>query len=258
MTRTATKSSDLAKRVKRFLSRERDRDRVLLHLLDCLNSLHDVYLFGGVLRDIALFGIERLESDIDLVSEGSRDQIRSVVEANRFRFTRNKFDGFRVETERWFVDIWSAEDTWAFRKGGRRYDGIESLLSTTITNWESILCRLNGCRLIHGENYFKDINDRYLHVVFDKNPNPLSMYVRILRTYAYKDTAVLSSKAAWVLNAALRTYSFEDLSAYERVHYPVPYIRRAVYELFRDRVQNPDLLPVKVREPLRGLPLGQK
>ena len=74
MTRTATKPGDLSKRVKRFLSRERDSDRVLSRLLDCLDSLHDSYLFGGVLRDIALFGISRLESDIDLVSEASRDQ----------------------------------------------------------------------------------------------------------------------------------------------------------------------------------------
>ena len=255
MARTATKSSDLVKRVKRFLSRERDRDRVLSRLLD---SLDDAYLFGGVLRDIALFGIGRLESDIDLVSESSRDQIRSVVETNRFRFRQNRFDGFRVETERWFVDIWSAEDTWAFRKGGCQYDGIESLLSTTITNWESILYQLNGCRLIHGENYFKDINDRYLHTVFDKNPNPLSMYVRILRTYACKDAARLSGKAAWVLNTALRRYSFEVLSAYERGHYSVPYIGHAVYDLFRDRVEKPGLLTVELRPPPRALPLGQK
>lgn len=248
MTGTVRKSSDLVKRVKRFLSRERERDRGLSSLLDILESCRDVYLFGGILRDIALYGITKLESDIDLVCVGSHASVSSMVERNGFRFEKNKFGGVRVETERWFVDVWNAEDTWAFREGGREYADVGSLLDTTITNWESILCSLNGCRLIHRDSYFRDLNERYLHVVFDKNPNLLGMHVRIMRAYACRHASVLSGKAAQVVAEALNAYSFEDLSAYEKEHYRYRYIVEDVYEHFKKCVRDPNLLPVQVRK----------
>ena len=247
MIRTARKSSDLAKRVRRFLWRERRRDRSLSSLLDCLESRRDVYLYGGVLRDIALYGISNVESDIDLVCVGSRDVVGAVVREDRFRFRENKFGGFRAETERWFVDLWHAEETWAFREGGCEYRGVESLLGVTITNWESILCRLDGHRLIHGENYFRDLNKRYLHVVLERNPNPLGMYVRIMRAYACKEAAVLSGKAAEVVGRGLQMYSFADIRAYESGHYRIQYIGEGVYELFRRRLMNPGSRPVELR-----------
>ena len=99
MTSTAKKSSDLVKRVQRFLLRERRRDRVLSRLLDRLDSYWDVYLFGGVLRDIALNGISRFESDIDLVCVGAQDLAGLGVKENEFLLKKNKFGGFRVKTK---------------------------------------------------------------------------------------------------------------------------------------------------------------
>lgn len=247
MTRIARKSDDLAKRIKRFLLRERKRDRVLSDLLDRLMRCQAVYLFGGVLRDIALYGISRLdESDIDLVCVGPSGSLYSAVAEGDFEFKRNKFGGFRVETDWWFVDLWNAEETWAFRRGGRQYGGVESLLDTTITNWESILFKLEGCTLLHGEDYFKDLNEGYLDVIFDRNPNPLGMYVRILRAYACKEASIFSSRAAKVLSAALDVHSFEDVSAYERNHYRVNHIAKSVYDRLKARVKSPDLFPVEL------------
>ena len=247
MTTTAKKSRDLTKRVRRFLLRERRRDEILGNLLDCLVSCQDVYLFGGVLRDIALFGISKLESDIDLVYTGTRDAISAVVRTNSFKVEKNKFGGARVETRYWFVDVWGAEDTWAFREGGCEYAGVRSLLDTTITNWESILYDMNRCKLIHRKNYFRDLNDRYLDVVYERNPNPLGMYVRIMRAYACKDASLLSNTAARVLSDALKVFSFEDIRRYERSHYHVQYVARGVYEHFRRHVGKPDLLPIELR-----------
>ena len=253
MTTIAKKASDLVKRMRRFLLRERKRDEVLSNLLDRLGSGEDVYLFGGIIRDIALYGSSGLECDIDLVWVGSHDRINAVVEKDEFLFRRNRFGGFRVKTNCWVVDLWRAEDTWAFRQGGRRYDGVESLLGTTITNWESILCRLEGCKLIHGENYFRDLSDGYLDVINDNNPNPLGMHVRILRAYACKDAWVLSSRTAQVLRGALQAYSFEDMSRYEREHYRVQYIGERVYELCREGVRSANLLPVELVKRNRNL-----
>ena len=108
--------------------------------------------------------------------------------------------------------------------------------------------RLSPRAVIHRENYFRDLNERYLHVVLDRNPNPLGMYVRIMRAYACKDASVLSSRAARVVSEALSAYSFEDMSAYERDHYQFQYIGEEVYEHFRKRVRKLDLLPIEIRK----------
>ena len=151
------------------------------------------------------------------------------------------------------MDLWHAEETWAFREGGCKYRGVESLLGVTITNWESVLCRLDGHRLIHGKNYFRDLNERYLHVVLERNPNTLGMYVRIMRAYACKEAAVLSAKAAEVVSGGLKAHSFGDIQAYESGHYRVQYIGEDVYELFRTRLVNPGLGPVELREARESL-----
>jgi len=207
-----------------------------------------VYLFGGVVRDIALYGISRLDSDIDLVCVESRDGIWPWAKAKGLSFQQNKFGGCRVETDRWFVDLWRVEDTWAFKEGGCKYTGVESLLGTTITNWESILYGLRDQKLIYAGNYFEDLEERYLDVVYYRNPNPLGMYVRILRAYGLKDAAILSGKAVRAVNGALGTYSFGDVSAYEKEHYQFQYISKDIYDLFWERVREPNLFPTRLRE----------
>ena len=65
-------------------------------------------MFGGVLRDIALFGISKLDSDIDLVYLGATETIGTVVTRNGFKFKENKFGGLRVETKSLLSHIFSS------------------------------------------------------------------------------------------------------------------------------------------------------
>lgn len=243
MTATAKKPSDLVKRIQRFLSTQRARDKYLACLLDRLNTHPGAYLFGGVLRDIALYGGSKFESDIDFVYTGSRASVVPVV-IDRLPIEKNKFGGFRMKTAHWSVDIWSAENTWAFQHGFRKYECIESLLDTTITNWESILYDIKKNKLFYKKNYFDDLNRRYLDVVLDSNPNPLGMYVRIIRTCICKDVSILSNRAFQLINEAITDYSFEDISLYERTHFPDSYVDRSAYDYFKNRehVEDSDML----------------
>ena len=163
----------LAKRVDRFLSREKKNDASLLHLLDKLPSASPAYLFGGAIRDIALFGNwYAFESDIDIVCDCQERQLVAFLEEfyTKEALKRNKFGGFRIKTRLWSVDIWPARHTWAFRQGILPYKGIRSLLDTTITNWESILFPLHGGPLICREGYFEDVLRGYLDIVLSKTP----------------------------------------------------------------------------------------
>ena len=152
------------------------------------------------------------------------------------KLDRTKFGGFRAKTRRWVVDFWDVQDTWALRNNIVEYQRIESLLDTTITNWESVLYSVTDNRLLCGTDYFKDINRGYLDVVLESNPNPLGMTVRLIRTYAHKDVFELSIEAASCIEQALDRYSFEELSSYERAHFRQGYIDRIVYaDLKHDR-----------------------
>ena len=234
MIATVKKPSDLVKRIQRFLSTQRIRDKYLARLLDRLDTYPGAYLFGGALRDIALYGGSRFESDIDFVYTGSRTFVDSIM-IDSLPIEKNRFGGFRMKTAHWSVDIWSAEDTWAFQHRFRKYECIESLLDTTITNWESILYDIKKNKLFYKKDYFDDLNRRYLDVVLDSNPNPLGMYVRIIRTCICKDVSILSNRAFRLIKEAITHYSFEDIRSYERTHFQDSYVDRYTYDYFKNR-----------------------
>ena len=201
---------------------------MLSQLLDALRRHPVAYLFGGVLRDIALFGIRDFDSDIDIVCTWADDHLREAV--SRFAPENNGFGGFRIRTARWTVDLWRAQNTWAFRRGIVQYHSVESLLRTTITNWESILYRLESGRVLCPPNYFDDLSRGYIDIVLGQNPNPLGMSVRLMRLYAEKQATVFSSQATTLLSAAMSRYTFEELSLYEGEHYVKRFIDRPTYD----------------------------
>ena len=222
----------LSKRVSRFLDRECRRDTRLAALLGALAEQGKGYLFGGILRDIAFSGIKPFASDIDIVYVGGAG---SLVVLAGDGSPKNKFGGFRISTDRWVVDLWEARETWAFRNGVREYTGIESLLDTTITNWESVLYDLQGGGLICRETYFEELGRRYLDVVCDRNPNLLGMYVRLLKAYVCKDAVLLSGKAAETIAWGLRKYSLAEVHSYEKEHYGRTFVSAAAYSYLRGR-----------------------
>ena len=199
---------------------------------------------GGVLRDIALYGIRGLESDIDLVYEGAL--LDTDLSNKGIGFSRTKFGGFRTKTNHWMVDFWHAEDTWALRNNIVEYRNIESLLDTTITNWESILYDVSNDKLLYRKDYFREINAGYLDLVLEPNPNPLGMAVRLVRAYAHKGASQLSAEMASNIECALNRYSFEELSSYERAHFRQGHIDQSIYYDLKHNqlVHKRDMLPV--------------
>ena len=241
----------LSKRVKRFLQREYDKDKHLADLFRRIESLGNVYLFGGILRDIALYGIAEFGSDIDIVYTGKTSEV-DLSTVGFVSAPRNRFGGIRIKTQRWFVDVWDAQQSWAFIQGYRKYRSIESLLDTTITNWERILYRVDGGELICDDNYFSDLQQRYLDVVLEENPNALGMYIRLLRAYAIKDASILSNKAAQIIGEGLSAYSFEEMNDYEKAHYSGAYISKETYDYLKghDDIRNPikDFVSLETRQ----------
>lgn len=190
----------------------------------------DVYLFGGVLRDLALLGQRGFNSDIDLVVEGDWDNCVNYLESLGAR--KNKFGGYRLNVADWPVDIWNAEETWAIRQGFVQYKGIASLTETTVLNWDAILMNWRTQMFVHRKNYLEDIKARVLDIVLAQNPNPLGMAVRVFRHLCTKDARKITRRTAVYLADCAKTFSFSEIAASEIRSYGNSVIEAAVYKLF--------------------------
>ncbi len=246
MKTVAKDKNELKRRIKRFFN-ESSKERQEIHaFLDKLSELSTIYIFGGAIRDIALQGILACNSDIDIIYEGNSKCVREYLA--HFSPTRNKFGGYRFTLNRRPIDIWEARESWAFKEGHKKYSGIESLLTTTITNWDSVLFDWKNKIIIVRKQYFADLADGYLEIILDKNPNRMGMYVRLLRFYADKNARLLSPKAASLLRDAMHDYSFEEIRDYELNGYGESHISYSLYSYLKSHqsIEFPDLLPVEL------------
>jgi len=204
----------------------------------------DVYLFGGVLRDLALFGKRGFDSDIDIVVEGNWHNLVSLLEY--LKATKNKFGGYRLTIGDWPVDIWSARETWAVKQGIVQYVDIASLTNTTVLNWDAILMNWRTKQFIYRKGYFEEIKSRALDIVLENNPNPKGMAVRVFRHLCHKDARKITARAAEYLAAITKRYSFCALHCAEVKSYRRPIIDENVYKFFK-YIDAPDSRSIESR-----------
>lgn len=190
----------------------------------------EVYIFGGVLRDLALFGRRGFNSDIDIVIEG--DWAGFVTYLERLGARKNKFGGYRLAAGDWPIDVWNAEDTWAIKQGLVLYEGIHSLTKTTVLNWDAILMNWRSKRFICDAGYLEALKCRALDVVLEENPNPLGMAVRVFRHLSSKDARSISRSAVVYLERCTSLYAFEELRDAELSSYGNSIIEPVAYRFF--------------------------
>lgn len=204
----------------------------------------ELYLFGGLLRDLALLGRNGFSSDIDLVVEGSWENCVAYIQTLGAR--KNKFGGYRLTVAGWPVDIWNARQTWAIEQGLVPYRGIYSLTKTTVLNWDAILMNWRDRTFVHADSYLDEINSRVLDVV-EENPNPLGMAVRVFRHLCQKDARKITQSAAEYLAHCADTYSFEVIRSAEIRSHGNSVIQPAIYRLFEHLRDAEDQLNIRSR-----------
>ena len=218
----------------------------------------DLYLFGGILRDLALFGRKGFSSDIDIVVDG--DWSLSLPRMIKLGAEKNKFGGLRFYHNKIPIDIWPANETWAIKEGHVEYSNVESLLNTTVLNWDAILMNWRTKTFLFVPNYFEDINNRHMDIVLDKNPNPLGMTVRVLRHLLLKDAQKLSESVFNYLKNATENYSFDEIKESEVCSYGKSLIHQDIYFSFKkgissfsDCEQNYFYMIEQIKNPTRNL-----
>ncbi|MGB8226261.1 MAG: nucleotidyltransferase domain-containing protein [Sedimentisphaerales bacterium] len=199
----------------------------------------EVYLFGGVLRDLALIGERAFNSDIDIVVEGNWDNCVNYIESLGAR--KNKFGGYRFHVAEWPIDIWNARETWAIKQGLVEYKGIVSLTETTVLNWDAILMNWRSHTFICRKNYLESIQSGLLDIVLEKNPDPLGMAVRVFRHFCLKDAKKITPSAIRYLANCTKLYSFDEIRSREIRSYSNTVIKPSRYKFFQHFNFNEDL-----------------
>lgn len=220
----AKNKTELKKRMRRFFSKDSSRQKVLQELSPLFTG-GEVLAFGGVVRDIALYGGKLFSSDLDLIYTGEKEHFHRSLEGKGII---NKFGGYRLKAGGWDTDIWHVEDTWAFKSRKVHYKNELSLLGTTITNWDAVLYSISKNRVYCHKNYFKDLSSGYIDLVLEENPNTFGAMVRILRCFVLKEASQFSPSIITFLNTCFERYSDAEIIEHESASYKKRYLNQEV------------------------------
>lgn len=222
------------KRVIRFFDSPKQAE--VLVFVQHLSKVGEVLVFGGLLRDIALFGAKRFNSDIDFVVDCSVDELAKFFLSGNLTYSINKFGGYRLEVGGWSVDVWPVRETWAFKHAGVEYKGRESLLLTTITNWDSVVFSFLDRQIVADSCYLEQLKAGELEVILINNPNRMGVLVRVVKAICDKRARVLMPKLLGYLKEELSRWSADDIVSAQKRLLGRVYLSKEEYYSFRDEI----------------------
>ena len=226
----------LKKRVLRFFdSPKRVEVRNFIRVLSCKG---EVLVFGGLLRDIALYGGDSFNSDIDLVVDCSPAVLFDFFEAKSQLGKKNNFGGYRVKVGGWSIDVWPIKKTWAFASGCVSYVDRRSLLLTTITNWDAIAYSFKDGALISRDDYVESLAKKELDVVLVENPNRQGAFLRVLKLIFDKQVEVLLPGAVAYLKLEFERFSPDDLFVLQKKAFGKVYFSLADIVFFQKEISS--------------------
>jgi hypothetical protein len=213
----ATSKAVLRKRVRRLLRLDRgkeDQSELRTKILPFLQSLGEVALIGGAIRDLARCGRAGFASDLDFVIyDAPCDEVRNALIGVGGK--SNRFGGFALRFHQWKVDVWHLEDTWARTVGARRVESISDLLSCTFFDWDAVIFDLKSGQLIYEEAYLSWLKNRVMELRLEENPNPAGSLVRALRRAALWQIR-FGPELSRFSSHYIRTFRWDDLVERDR------------------------------------------
>ena len=164
-----------------------------------LGRFGEVAIVGGMLRDLLLRDdYASFCSDVDLVVDAPETpEVRALL--REYGAVGNRFGGWALSTT-WKADVWLLGRTWARVHGHREVARVDDLLETTFFNWDAVLYSLSRKRVVCHDSYLADLDNRFLYVNLEPNPNRVGSCVRTLRFAVLWGGVVSPRLASFVLN----------------------------------------------------------
>jgi hypothetical protein len=228
----------LRSRLSRFLREPAPWKENLREIVDAIRRRRwDAVVFGGVLRDLALYGPAERPRDVDIVVDCSSYELAAWLSA--FPAQRTRFGGFRVRIHKWNFDIWALHDTWAFTTSDM-VPTFENLPKTTFFNIEGIAAQLNTTprqkRALYSFGFADAISSKILDINFEPNPFPQLCIIRGLLTASRHDLLLSPRLAHYMANHANHTEIAEIVHVQFR-HYGVVRLRPNDIERWLDHIE---------------------
>lgn len=204
-----------------------------------LEELGDLIIIGGAIRDIGVMNIN--PRDIDIIIDTDYGEVLESI-FKGYRYTRNRFGGFKLLLDKMELDIWSIDNNWAFKnkfletKAEKIKDGI-------FYNIDSIV--LNLSKDYYEAFYFNEaVRNKKLDIILDEkliSKNP-SKSTNILRAFLLKEKYDLDFSERlveyileWVNNSS---YPFLEIKkAYEK-HYRKSFDSKSIYDDFYENLKS--------------------
>src|SRR5712692_641684 len=177
----------LRERVSRFLNNGANWKAPLRQVVSTIqNREWKAVLFGGVLRDLSLFGPAERPRDVDIVVDGvSQLELEKTFEEWIVR--RNRFGGLHLRVDKWMIDIWNVAATWGIVEL-ELIPSFNELPKTTFLNVEAIAAELTTVRgqerRLYSHGFFEAIAARVVDINLESNPFPALCVIRSLLTAA--------------------------------------------------------------------------
>jgi predicted nucleotidyltransferase len=212
-------TQQLEQRINHFFTLSDEHQKVR-GMLNALANNCPTWIFGGMVRDLGLFGPGGFSSDIDIVVNLPFNDLISLLPTLPTHSLRiNKFGGVRFNYQNFEFDIWNLNETWAFREKHIACTGESSLLKTTLMSWDAVLFDLRSEKVLASENYINDLHCRHLELVLKTNPNPCGSVTKILRTIFTKQVKTLGPDICQFLQDELPKSRYEALHDYDIRHH---------------------------------------
>jgi hypothetical protein len=227
----------LRSQLSRFLKQPAPWKRNLREIVEAIREREwEAVVFGGVLRDLALYGPAERPRDVDLVVNCSHTDLAAWLSA--LPSQRTRYGGFRVRVHKWNFDIWTLRETWAFTATDMA-PTFENLPKTTFFNIEGIAAQLNTTprhkRVLYSFGFAEAISSKLLDINFEPNPFPQLCIIRGLWTATRHDLLLSPRLAHYIATRADRHEIAEIMNVQSR-HYGVVRLRTNDVERWLDHI----------------------
>lgn len=173
--------SHLADTVSRFVaSKQPSSIELVQDLIRPLKELGELCIIGGLVRDLAFYGIDdRPLSDVDLVVRARPAELARFAES--VGAVENRFGGFGLRTSGFKADFWAFSSTWAKRTGHVSLRRTSDLAKCTFFDWDAAVYSFRTKRVYAINGYLDRLRSRVLDVNLLATPSEKGNLVRSLR-----------------------------------------------------------------------------
>jgi hypothetical protein len=168
---------ELSSRISHFIRGQEGAD--IGRLIDMLEPVGEVGIFGGMPRDFARAGRRAFDSDVDVVVDGPADALDEVL--HPMGAERNRFGGYRMRHGRFDFDIWALERTWAVSTGHVAVRSLTDLVKTTFFDCDAVIYRCRSAAISRSNSFWSNLHRGVVDINLEANPHQIGALARTLR-----------------------------------------------------------------------------